>query len=199
MVYERNRVTQTPAQQIWLIRHGETAWSRTGQHTGRKDLPLLPESEPALRRLRPLLASHTFALRLTSPLQRARRTAEVVGLTPIEIEPDLQEWDYGAYEGKTIEEIRAEVPGWTIWEDGVKGGETIEEVAARAERVLTRVRQANGDAVLVAHGHLLRILAACWLRLDPRAARLFALSTATYSILGYEHGSPVLFRWNDQP
>jgi len=185
-------------QQIWLIRHGETAWSKSGQHTGRTDIPLLPEAEPRLRALVPHL-KHPFALILCSALQRAHRTAILAELSPIVLEPNLMERDYGDCEGQTIDQIRAQKPGWNIWANGVQGGESLEEVAARTRLVLDRVRAANGDVALVAHGHVLRILASCWLEIPPVNAEHFALSTGSISILGYENDFPVLTRWNWQP
>jgi broad specificity phosphatase PhoE len=187
------------SQQIWLIRHGETAWSLTGQHTGRTDLPLLPESESKLLALRPHLSGHSFARVWTSPLQRARKTAELVGFPNAQLEDDLMEWNYGVYDGKTKEDIRALVPGWTIWTHGVVGGETLDEVAARARKVLDRARAVTGDVALVAHGHILRILASCWVDLPPIAAEHFALSTGAISVLSYENELPVLAQWNLQP
>jgi broad specificity phosphatase PhoE len=187
------------SQQIWLIRHGETAWSRSGQHTGRTDIPLLKESEPALLALKPHLKDHPFSLVLSSPLQRAQQTARLVGFSSFELDEDLMEWHYGDYEGKTKDEIRMLVPGWNIWVQGVAGGETLGEVALRAKKVIDRAQSVPGDVALVAHGHILRILAACWLGSDPSAAEHFALSTASISILGYEDQYPVLAQWNWRP
>lgn len=186
-------------QHVWLIRHGETAWSRTGQHTGWSDIPLLPESESALRALQPRLRAQTFAAVFSSPLQRARHTAELVGLTAVELDADLREWNYGEYEGKTKDQIRAGVPGWNLWTHGVRGGETLEEVAARAQRVVARVRAIQGNVALVAHGHILRIVAACWLDLSPLMAEHFALSTGSISILTYENDIPAMAEWNWRP
>src|SRR5262249_52697155 len=138
---------------------------------------------------------HSFAMVLTSPLARARKTAELAGLTQAKVNPDLAEWNYGKYEGLTLPEIRQQDPGWSIWKDAVPNGETLEQVAARAERVLSRARTASGNVALVAHGHILRVLAACWLNLAPAQGQIFALSPATLSILGYDNGLPALWLW----
>jgi broad specificity phosphatase PhoE len=184
--------------QIWLIRHGETAWSRTGQHTGRTDLPLLPEAEPELKALKPHL-KHAFVLVLSSPLQRARQTAKLVGFDSFEQDDNLMEWDYGAYDGKTRDEIQKLVPGWSIWTHGAPQGEMLEEVARRARKVIERARAASGDVALISHGHMLRVLAACWLGLPPANGEHFALSAGSISVLGYEYESPVVAQWNWLP
>ena len=186
------------AVQLWLIRHGETEWSASGAHTGTTDLPLTPKGENRARGLKPLLQGHEFALVLSSPLQRARRTCELAGLgDPAQADPDLREWNYGEYEGKSTAQIRQTRPGWSLFRDGVPGGESIGQVAERARRVIERAVQAqDGDVALFAHGHILRILTACWLDLDPRDARLFALETASVSVLGYEHENRVISKWN---
>ncbi len=176
--------------EIWLVRHGETAWSRSRQHTGRTDLPLLPEGEDDARALRSRL-DRPWALVLASPLQRAWQTAVLAGLTP-EAEPDLLEWDYGPAEGKTTEQMG---PGWSVWDD-VPLGESLDDVAERVRRVLTRAAAADGDVLLLAHGHVLRILTAVYLGLDPRAGKHLVLHPATVSILGREHDYPALTRWN---
>jgi probable phosphoglycerate mutase len=187
---------------IVLVRHGETEWSATGRHTGNTDLPLLPAGEAqagALARLiGEVLGGRRPALVLTSPLRRAARTAEVAGLSA-EPEPDLREVDYGAYEGRTTPDIRRDAPGWTVWTGALPGGETLEAVAARADRVLARAAAVEGDAVLVAHGHLLRILAVRWLGLPPADGRLFALAAGSLCVLGREHETPVIARWNLTP
>ena len=180
----------------YLLRHGATEWSENGRHTGTTDLPLLPRGEDQARAAGALLAGITFDLVLCSPLQRARRTAELAGLPAPETEPDLVEWDYGDYEGVTTATIRATVPGWTVWHGACPGGETAEQVAARVDRVIARVRAATGPAVLVAHGHVLRVLGARWLGLDPRAGEHFLLDPATVSILGWERTTPAVERWN---
>ena len=186
-------------QQLWLIRHGETTWSRTGQHTGRADIPLLPKGEAQAAALAPLVGSHRFEIVLTSPLQRAQQTAKLVGFSHAILDSDLAEWDYGAYEGKTLKEIRQQANGWTIWTGAVPGGETIGEVATRARRVLARIRSETGDAVVIGHGHMLRVLATCWLDLSPIEAQHLALSTASINILGFENEIPVILEWNWRP
>ncbi|SDY36871.1 probable phosphoglycerate mutase [Modestobacter sp. DSM 44400] len=193
--------------ELVVVRHGQTEWSRSGQHTGVTDLPLLPDGEDDACRLRPVLEQRQITHAFVSPLQRARRTAELAGLfdgvVETAIEPDLVEVDYGGYEGLTTPEI-AERLGqkWSLWADGtVPGdtpGETLAQVAQRADRVLERVRPllADGDVALVAHGHVLRILTARWLRLSPEAGALFPLSTGRYGLLGREHDWPALTGWN---
>jgi len=185
---------------ILVVRHGETAWSREGRHTGRSDVPLTPEGQQRALRLAPLLRDWHPALVLSSPLQRARRTAELAGLTP-QIDPDLLEWDYGAYEGRTTTEIRASTgdPQWSVWTTTNGLGESVESVGARAERVLARCRplvEAGDDVVLVAHAHLLRILTATWLRMPPRGGQSLVLAPAGTGLLGFERETPALLRWN---
>lgn len=176
---------------IWLVRHGETEWSRTFQHTGRTDIPLTAAGEVMATELGPRL-QRDWALVLASPLQRAWRTAELAGLKP-EAEPDLMEWDYGPAEGKTTHEMSVEAP-WRVWDD-VPLGETLEEVADRCRRVLKRLPE-DGDSCLVAHGHVLRILTAVYLGLDPRDARHFVLEPAGIAVLGHEHEWPAIKGWN---
>jgi broad specificity phosphatase PhoE len=193
--------------ELTLIRHGQTEWSASGQHTGVTDIPLTPEGERQVSRLRPLLDGRQFGLVLTSPMLRARRTAELLGLADPEVDPDLAEWDYGGYEGRTTDEISEELGRpWRIWVDSVPAGatpgETIDQVAHRADRILTRVRPvlAQGqDVALVGHGHNLRVLAARWLGLEPQAGALLGLSAGSLSGLGYEHDSPVIRYWNLSP
>jgi broad specificity phosphatase PhoE len=193
--------------ELIILRHGETEWSRSGRHTGRTDLPLTGAGEAAARALAPVLAARDIQASFTSPASRAVRTAELAGLAGANTEPDLQEWDYGGYEGKTTPEIRAEHPGWYLWRDGIvpgdaaHPGETLAEVGKRADAVLARVRPllANGDVALVAHGHILRVLTARWLQLEPAAGRLFRLDTGTTSTLGHEHAEPVITSWNVPP
>lgn len=190
--------------ELILVRHGETEWSRARRHTGRTDLPLTPRGEEQARALRGALDGRTFARTLVSPAERARRTAELAGLRTDEIDPDLWEWDYGGYEGVSTRAIREERPGWFLWDDGVvpgdadHPGETVEQVGARADAVLGRASAllAAGDVALVAHGHVLRVLTARWLGLEPARGRLFALDTGTVSALGSEHDRPVVSAWN---
>ncbi|CAL9582550.1 Acid phosphatase [Streptomyces sp. enrichment culture] len=191
---------------LLLVRHGETEWSRSGRHTGLTDLPLTPHGEEQAKSLAPLLSGRPFALVLTSPLGRARRTAELAGLAGAVPEADLHEWDYGAYEGITTADIHRTRPGWDLWTDGVPPGaeghgESPEQVGARADRVLARVEPAlaEGDVALVAHSHLLRVLTARRLGLPPAEGRLFQLATGTLSRLSTEHGRPVIAEWNTRP
>jgi probable phosphoglycerate mutase len=182
---------------VWLVRHGETEWARLGRHTGRTDIPLTDTGRDQARGLGQALADHAFGLVLTSPLSRAVDTAALAGLADRTLlEPDLREWDYGTLEGRLTADIRDDYPGWTIWRGPWPGGETIDGVAARADRVIARARSAAGDVLLFSHGHLLRILAARWLALPPTAGGLFALDTATISVLGWEHDAPVVETWN---
>ena len=186
--------------EIWLIRHGETAWSLSGAHTGRTDIPLTAAGDRQAEAIGRYLAGRPFALVLTSPLQRAHETCRLAGYSGVaRMDPDLREWDYGAYEGRTSAQIQESVPDWTIWTSPVPQGETIQQVAARASRVIERATVAAGDVALFAHGHLLRILTACWLGLPPDAGRLFALGTASIGVLGYERETRVIARWNVLP
>jgi probable phosphoglycerate mutase len=183
--------------ELWLIRHGETEWTISGAHTGRTDIPLTPTGEQQAAQIARCLAGRKFTLVLTSPLQRARETCRLAGYgAGAVMDPDLREWDYGAYEGRTSAEIQKEVPGWTIWTGPVPRGETIEQVASRARRVIERALAAGGDVALCAHGHVLRVLGACWVGLPPDAGRLFALGTASLSILGHERETRVIKQWN---
>ena len=185
------------AGEIWLMRHGETEWSRSGAHTGRTDLPLTAAGRERAARMAPLLEGAGFALVLTSPLERARETCRLAGLgDAAQIEPALREWDYGDFEGRTTADIRRELPGWSLWKDGPRNGETMAQVAARADAVIARAAGAAGNVALFAHGHILRILAARWLGLEPWAGSLFALGTASISVLGYERTTRVISRWN---
>jgi probable phosphoglycerate mutase len=184
--------------QVVLVRHGETAWSLARRHTGRTDVPLTEHGRRQAEALRDALAGRPFALVLTSPLSRAVETCLLAGLGDrAEVRQDLLEWDYGDDEGKTTAEIRDGRPGWTLWKDGVTGGETVAQVGERADCVIAELRRAQGDAVVFAHGHLLRVLGARWLGLEPPAGRLLALDPATLSVLGYEHETSVLRSWND--
>jgi broad specificity phosphatase PhoE len=190
-----------------LLRHGETEWSKEGRHTGRTDVPLTPRGEAAAAALAPMLVQKDIVAVFTSPARRAVRTAELAGLADAKPDPDLWEWDYGGYEGLTTRQIRERRPGWYIWRDGVipgdaaHPGETVEQVGERADRVLRRVEPllADGDVALVAHGHMLRVLTARFLRLNSSDGRLFRLDTGTVSTLGHEHGEPVILVWNAPP
>jgi probable phosphoglycerate mutase len=183
---------------IFLLRHGATEWSVSGRHTGRTDIALTEEGRRQAERLRARLAQERFGLVLVSPLKRARETAELAGFgDAAEVDPDLVEWDYGDYDGRTAAEIRQERPGWTPWHDGFPGGETLEQMAARAARVVARVRDAEGDVALFAHGHILRVVAACWLEQPPVEASRYYLSTASLSVLGWERETTVIDRWNE--
>jgi len=189
---------------LLLVRHGETEWSVSGQHTSWTDLPLTQHGEEQAKSLAPLLSGRTFSLALTSPLDRAIRTAELAGITGALTDPDLHEWDYGAYEGVTTVEIHRTRPDWYLWTDGVPPGpeghpgESPEEVGRRADLVLARVDAAlpEGDVVLVAHAHFLRVLTARRLGLAPAEGRLFQLATGTVSRLSTEHDRPVIAEWN---
>jgi len=190
-----------------VLRHGETEWSKAGRHTGRTDLPLTPHGEAMAIKLAPALAKRDIVAVFSSPAQRALHTAELAGLPDPQPDPDLWEWDYGGYEGLSTPQIRESRPGWYLWRDGVipgdadHPGETVGQVAARADAVLARARPklADGDVVLVAHGHLLRILTARWLGLSPADGRLFRLDTGTLSTLSTEHAEPVISSWNVPP
>jgi broad specificity phosphatase PhoE len=183
--------------EVVLVRHGETEWSRTGRHTGRTDVPLTERGREQALAVGAALRDRTFARVLVSPRSRALETAGLAGFAE-QAEPrdELVEWEYGDYEGRTTQEIRAERPDWQLWRDGVPGGETVDEVGARADRVIAELRNTDGDVLVVAHGHLLRILAARWLGLEPAGGRLFALDPATLSVLGYERETSVIRRWN---
>jgi len=187
-------------QNIYLARHGETAWSRSGQHTGLTDLPLTERGEEEARHLGNRLRGLMFAKVFTSPLQRAARTAELAGFGGVaEKDADLVEWNYGRYEGRLTSEIHLEAPDWQIFRDGCPGGESPAQISARADRVLNRVRSVNGDVLLFSSGHFLRVFVARYLGLDVTGGRFFALSTASVSILGFENNSaqPVVRLWNE--
>src|SRR4051794_25929183 len=188
--------------ELVVLRHGQTEWSKSGQHTGVTDLPLLPEGEARARELGPALADRHFAEVWVSPRQRARRTAELAGLQPTAVVDDLVEFDYGGYEGRTTAEISEELGRkWSVWRDpvipGATPGETLEQVGVRGDRVLEqgRPRLAGGDVALVAHGHVLRVLTARWLELPPTAGALFALPAGSFGVLGHEHARPALTGW----
>jgi probable phosphoglycerate mutase len=180
-----------------LVRHGETEWSLNGRHTGRTDLPLLPGGEAQARSLRPKLGQYDLAAVLTSPLRRARETCALAGLGDrAETDPDLAEWDYGSYEGLTTEEIRRERAGWELFADGVPNGESAHDVGERVDRVIARVRAVDGDVACVAHSHVLRVMAARWIGLDPTGGRLFVLGPGGLSELGWDRDRAVVVRWN---
>lgn len=183
---------------LWLVRHGETEWAKDGRHTGRTDIPLTDLGRSQAVAVGRKIGKQSFAEVLSSPLARALDTSRVAGFgARVELVDDLREWDYGADEGRTTEDIRRDRPGWSIWDDGPSGGETIAEVSARADRVIERVQAASGDVLCFAHGHVLRILAARWLALPPVEGRRFALSTATLSVLGWEREIADVQRWNE--
>ncbi|OLR90395.1 histidine phosphatase family protein [Actinokineospora bangkokensis] len=186
---------------VFLLRHGQTEWSESGKHTSRSDIPLTPEGEERARRTGEMLAGMLEhpALVLSSPRERAVRTAELAGLAVAETTEDLAEWDYGEYEGITTAEIRETVPGWTVWTHPTPGGETAEQVTARAERVLSRARAAGLDVVLVGHGHFSRVLAATWVGQDAAYGIHFGLDPAGLVVLGEEHGLPQIKRLNVHP
>lgn len=179
------------------MRHGETEWSRAGQHTGRTDIPLTPAGEGQVRAALPRLAAITFQSVWTSPLVRAKATAALAGHPEAVVLGDLVEWDYGQFEGRTAIDIRSERPGWEIFRDGVPSGESLSDVAARADQVVAAAHEADGDILIVSHGHLSRILAARWLGLDAEFARSFAAGPASLSVLGWKRDLPVVLRWND--
>jgi len=187
---------------LYAARHGETAWTITGQHTGLTDLPLTPQGEENARHLATRLAGLQFAQVYTSPLQRARRTCELAGFADVaETDDDLVEWNYGDFEGKTTKEIIARFPDWDLYRDGCPNGESVQQICARAQRVVDRVRAIDGDVLLFSSSHFLRVLATRWLDIEVGAARCFFLGTAALSILGYEHAmdDPVIRLWNECP
>jgi probable phosphoglycerate mutase len=185
------------SQQIWLVRHGETEWSISGQHTGRTDLPLTPEGENRAEALGRYLRDRVFTRVLTSPLKRAFETCRIAGYGEVaQVNEDLLEWNYGVYEGRTTAEIRETSPGWDIWSSGVPKGESVDEVGIRAQRVIQQLLQFEGNIALFGHGHMLRILTACWLELPPREGRRFHFGTAALGVLGFERETRVVQRWN---
>ncbi|MEU6811162.1 histidine phosphatase family protein [Streptomyces sp. NPDC046831] len=194
---------------LFLVRHGETEWSRSGRHTGWTDVPLTERGRQEARRLAPMIRSHRIGAAFVSPLQRARETAELIGIEDVRLDADLREWDYGGYEGITTVEIQRTRPGWFLFDDGVAPGppehpgESPEQVGERADRVLAKADAAlcntEGAVVLVAHGHFLRVLTARWLGLPPAAGALFQFATGTVGRLGTEHGRPVIAGWNIRP
>ncbi len=182
--------------ELVLIRHGETEWSRTGQHTGRTDLALTDAGRSETRSIATALADFDFSHVYASPLQRAWETARLVGLDPVR-DDDLLEWDYGEFEGRTTDEIRRTVPDWSVWTHDITGGESVDDVGFRADAAIARMAPLTGPIAVVAHGHFLRIFAARWLDLDPREGRRFVLNTSTLSLLGWERENRVIRRWND--
>lgn len=184
-----------------LVRHGETAWSLSGRHTGRTDIPLTEDGERSARQLGDRLQRRRFVSVLSSPLQRARRTAELAGFgAQLETDPDLMEWDYGTYEGRRTSEIRAEQPGWKLFVDGCPGGETLDAIGVRADRVIATIRARSGDTLLFAHRDILRVLSARWLGMSPREGRGFYFDPASVSLLGYDHDldEPIIRLLNEQ-
>lgn len=189
-----------PEQHVWLVRHGETAWAKAGRHTGRTDIALTTTGREQAAALGRRVAGHPFGLVLTSPLSRALETARIAGYGDVAVaDDDLMEWDYGALEGRTTADIRAEMPDWTIWRGPVPGGETADEVGRRADRVIARIHAAaaSGDVLVFAHGHLLRVLAARWIGLPAAGGGRFELATATLSIVGWERESRSIELWNE--
>lgn len=186
-----------PRQELWLIRHGETEWSAANRHTGRTDIPLTSIGESQAAELRHVLAGRRFSSVFCSPLRRARETCRLAGYGDVaNLTDDLLEWDYGIYEGRTTQDIRLDEPDWSIWTTSVPKGESIEQVGCRAQRVIQRALMVDGDVVLFAHAHVLRVLTACWLGLQPEAGRLFVLGTASISVLGHERETRVITAWN---
>lgn len=182
---------------VFVIRHGETEWSLDGRHTGTTDIPLTANGRRLAQHFRPALARNSFSAVLSSPMQRARETCELAGLgSACTIDQDLVEWDYGRYEGLTPVEIRETEPGWLIFRDGCPEGETPEQIGARVDRVIARVRAANGDVAIFAHGHVLRVFVARWIGMPANGGQHFVLSTGTLSILGYYHHIPAVRIWN---
>jgi broad specificity phosphatase PhoE len=184
--------------ELWLARHGETEWSLSGQHTGITDIPLTENGREQAKLVGERLAGRQFAAVLTSPMTRARETARLAGYgDQAEIDDRLMEWNYGEYEGRTTADIRKEVPGWTVWTHPTPGGESAAEVGARADAVIERVRSINGNVIIFSHGHFLRVLGTRWIGLPPEDGARFALSTGTFSVLGYERDTPVFRSWNE--
>ena len=184
---------------IYLARHGETEWSKSGQHTGRTDIPLTPAGEAAAKQIATRLSGIAFARVFSSPLGRARRTAELAGFRP-EIDPELLEWNYGDCEGRKTVDIRKEVPGWDLFRDGAPNGESVQQISDRADRVVGRLKKMSGNVLLFAHGHILRVLAARWVNQPVAFGRALLLSTATVSILSFDHHAmdePAIRLWND--
>jgi len=184
---------------IWLVRHGETEWTVSKKHTGRSDIPLTPDGEAQARRLAPVLAAHSFALVLTSPLERARRTADLAGFADAELDDQLVELDYGDYDGRTTAEIHEQRPDWLLWSDGSPGGESIDDAGRRADGVLARIADLEGDVLLFGHGHFSRVLGARLLGLPASEGRLLMLGPGSLSVIGSEHGQRAIQTWNSFP
>jgi probable phosphoglycerate mutase len=183
--------------ELWLFRHGETAWSLSGAHTSRTDIPLTERGKERARKIHDYLQGRTFSLVLTSPMQRARETCRIAGYGDVaQIDDDLNEWNYGVYEGRTTKDIQKEIPGWSVWTNPMIDGETIEQVAERANRVIARAAANGGQVALFAHGHILRILAACWIQSPPVMGSRLALGTGSISVVGHEHTTRVITMWN---
>jgi broad specificity phosphatase PhoE len=185
--------------ELWLVRHGETEWTVTKQHTGRTDIELTPDGEQQARSLETLLAQHPFAAVFTSPLQRARQTAALAGFEDAQVDGDLHEVDYGEYEGRTTAEIREERPDWLLWRDGSPGGESMDDVGARADQVLERLEAVDGNELVFGHGHFSRVLGARSLGLPASEGRLLILGPGSISVVGHEHGARAVKHWNWQP
>ena len=197
LVRATDEETQVLLRRAFLIRHGETEWSLSGQHTGTTDIPLTENGRNVARQLEPLLKRATFSLVLTSPLRRARETCELGGLgAQAEVDANLIEWSYGEYEGLTPKQIHARAPGWMLFSDGCPGGESPSQVGARVDQLVARIRSVEGDVALFAHGHVFRVFAARWLGLPPVAGSHFLLDTATVSVLSHYRGIPAVKRWN---
>jgi len=183
--------------ELWLIRHGETAWSLSGAHTSRTDIPLTDRGRERARKIREYLSGKTFSMVLTSPMQRARETCSIAGFGDVaQIDDDLMEWNYGIYEGRTTKDIQKEIPGWSVWTNPIIDGETMDQVAERANRVIARAVTNGGRVALFAHAHILRILAACWIQSPPVLGSRLAFGTGSISTLGYEHETRVITMWN---
>ncbi len=185
--------------ELWLFRHGETEWSLNGKHTSYTELPLTAHGCEQAKALAPVVAAQHFDLVLTSPRQRAQETAKLAGATGAVIEPNLQEWNYGEFEGLSTPEIQATHPHWSVWQNPITGGESVDEVAARAAAVIDRCIQHGGQCALFAHAHIFRILTAVWVEQPGVFGQRLALSTASVSVLGWEHGTRVINRWNEMP
>ena len=183
--------------EVWVVRHGETEWAREGRHTGRTDVPLTEAGREQARALARCLSGHAFALVISSPMARAADTARLAGFPDPRTDPDLREWDYGVFEGRRTPEIREEYPDWSIWDGPWPNGETIDHIARRADRLVARLRAIDGDVLVFAHGHVLRVLAARWLGLPAAAGRHLALGTATVSRLGWERETACIETWNE--